>query len=1032
MSERLEISTTQLFDAMDAQLAAQQEAPFIAAQAAEAEAVKRAAAERDKKAAELQRAWNNPTVTAKYKDRDAGRVADLAEVRDVIAQSQANLAQKERRNPSNELEGVGRVETDSVTGIHIRYTKSGPAREYARDTATDPRDYERSGRKARRELKQEVNKAASEKSLTRRIGTLKKELAQAHDNQEDFKARQLEEKLTESREELVVQRALAAERKAAEAARAAKERAASIKRGVKVLTTAEHERTKAEKLDEGNVDPGALAVLNALSGKTSTGSRKPSETQVTIETSPADASGTGEQQEGSATSHAGEQASKEPVLAGVIVNPEPKDDSAETPESVVEPGDGQEDSTRTAGADGDTFHAPASHEALSKFGIRSAVAEKPDPDHGEDAHIVDDKKGLYVVIDGMGGYAHGREAAQAIARGITDDANHIFGEYGKPLDVYQAERDLADMFWGGAGALNEASLSDKDGAAVAALQMVETNEGLQMVYRGAGDALIKVFRAGTVIDINEEQVGPDGTRVTNAIDPSWRSSKDDHGTFPLQEGDRILICSDGITGDKPHEKLTEAEWADAFGQEDPQASADRFIALSKKRDDKTAIVLFVGEEGVAGSGAPEDSGSNDETAPLASDVDDAPWSAPAPQPVAEPAPVPQPVSAPQPIVEPAPVPQPAVAAPKPSRANRGERSPRSPGKTISVGVVGRNRNSRIRALRQTSTLNHNRVEDALVTPSGDTIGVFDSYSRYTGSAGRNDAILARETVVDSIMEGLDSILPNASANDAVQGFMTAFGAAREALEQKGIRKSGVDLATGKILDNPDGSKTLVYGVAGSSLIKILRGDKLIGINSNGDVSNSGIFARETQELASHIDTSASDTIGSIPLMAGDRIVFASTGIVDADGQSMTREQYIRAFNTSTSQQSAQKFHDAGVGKANKSAVVVFVGDENNIVQPISERAHDAKKTSDDRSIGTYVRHEADSEESAEAKKKPSKLRTALGGLAIGVRQNILRRQRLNALRRDVGSIVTARTIQATGVHERSLRGRLGLDDDEEE
>ena len=75
----------------------------------------------------------------------------------------------------------------------------------------------------------------------------------------------------------------------------------------------------------------------------------------------------------------------------------------------------------------------------------------------------------------------------------------------------------------------------------------------------------------------------------------------------------MLVCSDGITGDWAHQVLSDTEFADAFGQDDPQASADRFIQLSKKDDDKTAIVLFVGEKGDTTSGEPE--------APVADELD---------------------------------------------------------------------------------------------------------------------------------------------------------------------------------------------------------------------------------------------------------------------------------------------------------------------------------------------------------------------------------------------------------------------------
>ncbi len=249
-----------------------------------------------------------------------------------------------------------------------------------------------------------------------------------------------------------------------------------------------------------------------------------------------------------------------------------------------------------------------SPETLSgMLSISSAVADAPLK--GEDRHIMDPESGLYVVVDGMGGMQSAELSAEIIAKTIVQS---IFGE--ATTDVNLSHQDLGWAFSLSAKALRTAGVKS-GGATVAAVQVVYDGDQTNLVFRSAGDSLIKIYRDGKIIAVNEEQVWPDGTNVTNAITSTWESEEDDRGSVPLLPGDKILICSDGITGDKPGEKLTPQEWVKAFSATDPEACAKLFIELSKKKDDKTALVLFVGEPVEAGQSADEAAGAPQNTPP---------------------------------------------------------------------------------------------------------------------------------------------------------------------------------------------------------------------------------------------------------------------------------------------------------------------------------------------------------------------------------------------------------------------------------
>ena len=287
-------------------------------------------------------------------------------------------------------------------------------------------------------------------------------------------------------------------------------------------------------------------------------------------------------------------------------------DSPEVQDSVVSPVDGQIDPTRVSGVDGDTFRAPASHEALSKFGIRSAVAEKPAPGHGEDVHIVDDELGVYGVLDGMGGHENARITAETARDAIYDSIKVEVEQHGEFATVIAASDALTRAFGFARFAISAAGLGEGSTTAAVAIP-VKTAEGTYLVYRSAGDSLIKIYRDGEVLDVNQDQSLPDqGDKLTHYMGEATVGSYDDYGTYLLKEGDKIFIGSDGITGDwkgqtivkrnrrtgvyeevqMPDQRITDAEWADAFGQPDPQASANRLVEISHKDyDDRTAVVL---------------------------------------------------------------------------------------------------------------------------------------------------------------------------------------------------------------------------------------------------------------------------------------------------------------------------------------------------------------------------------------------------------------------------------------------------------
>jgi serine/threonine protein phosphatase PrpC len=73
----------------------------------------------------------------------------------------------------------------------------------------------------------------------------------------------------------------------------------------------------------------------------------------------------------------------------------------------------------------------------------------------------------------------------------------------------------------------------------------------------------------------------------------YKGTYDEFSTLEVSSGDRLMLCSDGITGDWDEQRIEPQIFARAFGQPTAAASAADFMAASKKSDDKSVIVIDI-------------------------------------------------------------------------------------------------------------------------------------------------------------------------------------------------------------------------------------------------------------------------------------------------------------------------------------------------------------------------------------------------------------------------------------------------------
>jgi protein phosphatase len=214
--------------------------------------------------------------------------------------------------------------------------------------------------------------------------------------------------------------------------------------------------------------------------------------------------------------------------------------------------------------------------------ITSAVASHPGlrREENEDAYCARADLGLYMVADGMGGHAAGeiasRMAVDAVETFIQDtrdaDVNRTWPfPYDRALSVdgnrVKAAFRVANRRLAAAMADNEALR----GMATTAAVVLFSGRNPPVVGH-VGDSRIYLWRSGTLQQVTDdhswvgEQVRAGTLSESDARRHPWKnvvtralSGGEDPGVdvrdLEVHEGDRLLICSDGLSGVLPPARL---------------------------------------------------------------------------------------------------------------------------------------------------------------------------------------------------------------------------------------------------------------------------------------------------------------------------------------------------------------------------------------------------------------------------------------------------------------------------------------------
>lgn len=213
-----------------------------------------------------------------------------------------------------------------------------------------------------------------------------------------------------------------------------------------------------------------------------------------------------------------------------------------------------------------------------------------------DSELAAERGSLYAVADGMGGYAHGRMASTLALQKLY---HAFYGPQSRPalealkhgvesanLDVYKTAQRL------GAGRMGTTLTA----ASVVGNRLVLAHVGDSRAYLVRNDRAVCLTDDHTTVGelVRLKVLSPDQVRTHAQRSILTRGIgltlfvKPDLTTHPLQEGDQLILCSDGVWSVIEDREFAELARRAAGAEELSQRLID--LALERQSDDNVSAI----------------------------------------------------------------------------------------------------------------------------------------------------------------------------------------------------------------------------------------------------------------------------------------------------------------------------------------------------------------------------------------------------------------------------------------------------------
>ena len=230
----------------------------------------------------------------------------------------------------------------------------------------------------------------------------------------------------------------------------------------------------------------------------------------------------------------------------------------------------------------------------------------------EDSFLLDCSRGLFIVADGMGGHAAGEVASEMAVHIIATELGTLRG-----LNDGEAATRMRAAIRKANAAIFERTLAEHDKRGMGTTTTVMVLFSRRYLIGQVGDSRAYLLREGDLLQLTkdhsyvQEQVDaglltPEQARThpySNVITRCVGANEDvapDIYFGNLEQGDRVLLASDGLTGMLEDQQLQGILAA----EENPEVAVNKMIADANHRgglDNITAIVVRVDStDGITG------------------------------------------------------------------------------------------------------------------------------------------------------------------------------------------------------------------------------------------------------------------------------------------------------------------------------------------------------------------------------------------------------------------------------------------------
>lgn len=218
----------------------------------------------------------------------------------------------------------------------------------------------------------------------------------------------------------------------------------------------------------------------------------------------------------------------------------------------------------------------------------------------EDTTYTNEVKKIFAMFDGAGGSANGAAASQACANLLDEFLNRFpYVEENYPVLEGDPEGETSYTRYLRHAASYIQSMLEKNknltGSYSTGLITKFSEDNRRLDFINIGDSRLYRIRNGKVEQISTDQGF--GYQITSSLGtgPDGRGNYDlnpNFGSIDIQEGDVILLCSDGIMGDYKYQEIDENTIINIVeNASSSQEIADNLCFASKKSDDTSVIAL---------------------------------------------------------------------------------------------------------------------------------------------------------------------------------------------------------------------------------------------------------------------------------------------------------------------------------------------------------------------------------------------------------------------------------------------------------